>query len=193
MPGPDQWREGKTFLLNGGLEPPFQSIPGALRASLGGTQSQEEDAVLSRQCQLYRAPQPASDTRSDSRLHLLHAPARGSGHNSPSASPQVPQFCPFSQLVPRPQPSAGWLRGAPGHRGRRSWQHLWGLMRCRHRPGHRSTHLNFPEAPILNSPDPPPLPPPPPPRAPRLAPLSPSAAPSPSLRTPAPCAAGKRR
>lgn len=64
VPEPDQWREGKTFLINGRLEPPFQSIPEALLASLGGNQSQEQDVALSPQRQLRRAPRPASETRS---------------------------------------------------------------------------------------------------------------------------------
>lgn len=101
MPEPDQWREGKTFLIKGRLEPPFQSIPEALLASLGGNHSQEQDVALSRQRQLRRAPRPASETRS---FAITSSPRSATDQGTtPRLHPQVSQFRPFSQLALRPQ------------------------------------------------------------------------------------------
>lgn len=111
------------------------------------------------------------------RDHISSTLPNAGGHISPSASPKVLLFRPFSQLVPL-QPSAERLRDDPGHRDgapRSISGHSCGGRPPGRRPGHLTTHRNFPEAPILNSLDPPPLPPPPP-RAPGLAPLSRSAA-----------------
>lgn len=104
--------KARHFLLNGGLELPFQSNPPASSIVWRRWEPGVGCSYISTVPAL-QTSQPASDSRS----RLLNAPEHGSGHHSPSSSPKVLQFFPFVlPTCPPFQPTAGWLRDAPSYR-----------------------------------------------------------------------------
>lgn len=114
--GTDQCREGKTFLIKGGLERPFQSMSEALRASPGGNQSQEQDALYLESASSAEGAAGIRDAIICEYISTLHLPQvpislllptrprpspRQSGHLS---APPAPSSLPASLPLLLPQP-----------------------------------------------------------------------------------------